>query len=196
MLRKALICSLFVTTVVFAALAWPVNAAYSSDCDGCNSGSIQNMGYHNIWKVGKVYKIKFSNNTVAYFLYVSKYSSLKFREVGLSEYGDDPGDDPAEPERPGARAEFASCNGSVPSYANTWWETSANEMPIDSFQVQTLVGSSWQAYFDGGEMCVLFSSSNDTSFRVRTINFVGASLWKYYSASHDCSGPGGGGSAN
>lgn len=68
MVRKtAVVCLLIIvgslSTRAFAlGGAWPVNEPYCAECgDAGNSPSITHMGYHFIWKVGKVYKVRFSD---------------------------------------------------------------------------------------------------------------------------------------
>ena len=90
---------------------------------------------------------------------------------------------------PNASAELTSCNYGVGVFINTWW-AAPSPIPSQSFEVERKISSSWYPYYEGDPTCVVYSSSGNTSFRVRALNYIGPSGWVLFSANHNCSGGG------
>lgn len=79
--------------------------------------------------------------------------------------------------KPVLQITWIGCTGLTPRYTVTWWSGSLGG-PIESFTVQRKVGSTWQAYWAGGETCTLLTTSSSIlNFRVMGTNDSSTSTW-------------------
>lgn len=94
--------------------------------------------------------------------------------------------------QPVGSIEWIGCIGSMPRYSVTWWPGSQSG-PIDTYQVERKVGSSWQPYWTGGESCTLLqTTSSPVRIRVKGTNWSDTSNWVYSLLNGISCGGGGG----